>query len=50
MRLEFHPEAELELIEAAAFYEGQVSGFGQRFGAEARRLLDTLWGHPEIAS
>ncbi len=26
MRLEFHPEAELELIEAAVYYEGS-SGF-----------------------
>lgn len=25
MRLEFHPEAEAELIEAAAHYEGEVS-------------------------
>jgi hypothetical protein len=28
MRLEFHPEAELELIEAAVHYEVQVPGLG----------------------
>ena len=28
MKLEFHPEAELELIEAAAYYELQVPGLG----------------------
>ncbi len=34
MRLEFHPEAELKLVEVAAYYELQVPGLGQRFGAE----------------
>ena len=48
MRLEFHPEAELEFIEAAAYYELQVSGLGQRFGADVRRALDILLAHPEI--
>ena len=27
MRLEFHPEAELELIEAAAYYERKYPGW-----------------------
>ena len=48
MRLEFHPEAELEFIEAAAYYELQISGLGQRFGADVRRALDVLLAHPEI--
>ena len=30
MRLEFLPEAELELIEAAAYYEREVPGLGER--------------------
>ncbi len=47
MRLEFHPEAELEFIEAAAYYERQVSGLGQRFGADVRRALDVLLAHPD---
>ena len=46
MRLEFHPEAEVEFIEAAAYYERQVSGLGQRFGADVRRALDVLLAHP----
>lgn len=33
MKLEFHPEAELELIEAAEYCELQVSGLGERFEA-----------------
>ncbi len=34
MKLEFHPEAEMELIEEAAYYEIQVPGLGERFEAE----------------
>ena len=29
MKLEFHPEAELELIEAAVYYNLQVPGLGE---------------------
>ena len=50
MRLEFHPEAELELVEAAAHYELQVPGLGQRFEAEIRRATDILLDHPDIGS
>ena len=48
MRLEFHPEAELEFLEAAAYYELRVVGLGQRFGADVRRTLDMLLAPPEI--
>ena len=48
MRLEFHPEAELELIEAALHYELEVPGLGERFEAEVRRATDLLLEHPEI--
>jgi hypothetical protein len=47
MRLEFHPEAELEFIEAALHYELQVSGLGERLASEDRRATDRLL-HPEI--
>ena len=50
MRLEFHPEAELELIEAAVHYELQVPGLGTRLEAEIRRATDLLLEHPEIGS
>lgn len=36
MTLEFHPEAELELIEASLYYERVVSGLGLRFEREIR--------------
>ena len=48
MRLEFHPEAELELIEAAVHYELQVPGLGERFEAEVHRATNLLLEHPEI--
>ena len=34
MRLEFHPDAEWELIEAAVHYELEVPGLGERFESE----------------
>ncbi|MGV3626941.1 MAG: type II toxin-antitoxin system RelE/ParE family toxin [Betaproteobacteria bacterium] len=48
MRLEFHPEAELELIEAALHYETEVPGLGARFETEVRRATGLLLDHPEI--
>ena len=36
----FHPEAEQEFIEAAAYYEQNVTGLGERFGSEVRRAVD----------
>ena len=38
MKLEFHPEAELELIEAAVYYDKQALGLGERFESEIRVL------------
>lgn len=48
MKLEFHPEAELELIEAAVYYERQVPGLGERFETEIRRTSDLLLDQPII--
>jgi len=48
MRLEFHPDAELELIEAAVYYDKQVPGLGERFVFEIRYATDLLLDQPEI--
>lgn len=48
MKLEFHPEAELELIEAATYYERQVPGLGERFGTEVRSAIDLLLDAKDI--
>ena len=38
----------MELIEAAAYYERQVLGLGERFEAEIRRATDLLLAQPGI--
>src|SRR5262245_10523233 len=50
MKYEFHPEAELELYEAAQRYEAEISGLGMRFGDEVERVIDLLLEHPEIGA
>ncbi|MGP0594781.1 type II toxin-antitoxin system RelE/ParE family toxin [Nitrospira sp. T9] len=50
MTYEFHPEAEQEFIEAAAFYEQNVTGLGERFGKEVRRAIVRLMEYPQIGS
>lgn len=48
MRYEFHPEAEQEFIEAAAYYERNVTGLGERFGSEVRYAIERLLEYPEL--
>ncbi len=50
MKYEFHPEAELELYEAALRYETEISGLGVRFGDEVERVIGLLLEHPETGS
>lgn len=50
MNLEFHPNAELELIEASLYYERKVPGLGARFENEMRRATDLLLENPEVGS
>lgn len=50
MIYEFHPKAEQEFIEAAAYYEQHVTSLGERFGSEVRRAIDRLLEYPELGS
>ena len=50
MKYEFHPEAEEEFIEAAAYYERNVPGLGERFGREVLRDIEQLLEHPELGT
>jgi plasmid stabilization system protein ParE len=50
MRYEFHPEAELELHEAATYYEVSVAGLGRRFGDEVARVVELVLEHPEMGA
>ena len=36
MKLEFHPEAEEEFLEAVSYYEVQMPRLGERLAAEVR--------------
>lgn len=47
MRYEFHPEAEREFIEEAAYYESEMPGLGGRFASEIERAVDLLLEHQE---
>lgn len=48
MNYEFHPEAELEIIESAARYESEVPGLGLEFSEEVERVLELLLERPEL--
>ncbi len=50
MRYEFHPEAEQEFVESAAYYERNVTGLGERFGSEVQRAIERLLEYPELGS
>lgn len=48
MKLEFHPDAEMELLEAAFHYDLEVPGLGARFGTEVERVVGLLLEYPSI--
>jgi len=50
MKLEFHPEAQQEFLEALSHYEAEVAGLGERFDAEVRRGVTLLREYPEIGA
>jgi toxin ParE1/3/4 len=49
MRVAFHPLAERELNEAAAYYDLERPGLGAVFLAEAERSTRLVVGHPHAA-
>jgi len=48
MKLEFHPEAEEEFLQAALSYEAELAGLGARFDAELRAACEILSDYPDI--
>ena len=44
----FHPDAEIELIAAAEFYEAQAAGLGREFVSEVRNAASAIASHPRI--
>jgi plasmid stabilization system protein ParE len=47
MNYEFHPDAEQEFIEEAAYYESEVPGLGSRFTDEVDRVIELLRENPK---
>lgn len=50
MKLEFHPDAEQEFLEAVLRYEAEVPSLGERFDAEIREATIVLLEYPEIGA
>lgn len=50
MKVEFHPNAEREFIEASRYYETQVPGLGESFISELEQLKNLLSRYPELGS
>ncbi len=48
MIVEFLPQAHSELKDAVAYYEGELSGLGQRFWDEVDQHLDWIAGNHEV--
>jgi plasmid stabilization system protein ParE len=46
MQLEFAPEARVEIIQAAAWYNEVAPGLGQRFVLEVDRTIERILQHP----
>jgi plasmid stabilization system protein ParE len=43
----FHPEAEEEFLQAAAYYERQSLGLGKEFSSEVQRTLSRVLQYPD---
>jgi len=44
----FHPDSETEMIEAAAYYEGQQSALGRRFLATVQDAVNRVRANPQL--
>ncbi len=49
LRTSFHQSAELELKEAAQYYESEVPGLGKAFVDEVEHALEQISLHPKAA-
>jgi toxin ParE1/3/4 len=48
MRVRLHPEAETEMIEAAAYYEDQQADLGKRFLASVQDAINSIRINPRL--
>lgn len=47
MQIQFHSDAEAELVEAALFYENKVNGLGKSFVTDLQNAVAFIQIHPE---
>ena len=48
LEVRLRPEAELDLADAAFWYEGQQSGLGRQFLGEALAVFSAIAGTPQL--
>ncbi len=48
MIVEFLPQAKSELMDAVAYYEGELCGLGQRFWDEVDEHIAWIAGNPDV--
>ena len=48
MKAVFHPAASEEIVETAAYYDGEVPGLGNGFIVEVERIVGILRDQPKI--
>lgn len=48
MQLVIHPDAQLEIVEAADWYEQRAAGLGDDLVAEVQAALETIVGRPSV--
>ena len=47
--IEFHPDADVEITEAAQYYEERLAGLGSDLLGEVERALDQILTNPEAS-
>jgi plasmid stabilization system protein ParE len=48
MRVWFHPEARIELLESIAYYGAQKRGLGERFQESVSEAIQRIRNHPRM--
>ena len=49
-RYVFHPDAEVELLDATHYYQRKKEGLGTDFLAEVRRVINQILANPQLGS
>jgi len=50
MRIEFHPQARIEIVDSTVFYEKRISNLGEKFVNEIEHTIQIITQWPEIGN